>query len=57
MAGYEAEFTGIRGDMTEGFARVDQEFVAVRGDIKLLRWMAGVNLAMTLAVFVKLFIH
>ena len=39
------------------FAKVDQQFAVVRGDINLLRWMAGANFALTLAVFVKLFIH
>ena len=71
LAGYEREFAGIRGDMQQGFAKVDQQFVkvdqqftkvdqqfaVVRGDINLLRWMAGANFALTLAVFVKLFIH
>jgi len=64
LAGYEREFAGIRGDMQLGFAKVDQQFAkvdqqfaVVRGDINLLRWMAGANFALTLAVFVKLFIH
>jgi chitinase len=71
LAGYEREFAGIRGDMQQGFAKVDQQFAkvdqqftkvdqqfaVVRGDINLLRWMAGANFALTLAVFVKLFIH
>ena len=47
----------VRADMTAGFARVDQEFAKVHGDINLLRWMAGANFAITLAVFVKFFIH
>jgi hypothetical protein len=63
-----AGFARVDADMTAGFARVDQEFVKicgdmnqefakVHGDINLLRWMAGANFAITLAVFVKLFIH
>lgn len=57
LAGHEREFTGLRADMTAGFARVDQAFAKVQGDINLLRWMVGANFALTLAVFVKLFIH
>ena len=57
LAGYEREFSGIRSEMQQGFAKVGQEFAAVRGDINLLRWMVGANFALTVAVFVKLFIH
>ena len=100
LAGHDREFTGLRADMNQGFAKVDQrfakvdqefvqvrsemhqgfakvdqrfakvdqefvqvrsemhqEFAKVRGDINLLRWMTGANFALTLAVFVKLFIH
>jgi hypothetical protein len=57
LAGYEREFTGLRGDMAHRFSKVDQEFAKVHGDINLLRWMVGANFALTLAVFVKLFIH
>ena len=60
----DQEFAKVRGEMSQGFAKVDQEFAKVdqefakvHGDINLLRWMAGANFALTLAVFVKLFIH
>jgi len=46
LAGYENEFS-----------RVQQLLTSIRGDINLLRWMVGANFALTVAVFVKLFIH
>jgi hypothetical protein len=57
LAGHEREFTGLRSEISKGFAGVDQEFAKIRGDINLLRWMVGANFALTLAVFVKLFIR
>jgi hypothetical protein len=64
LASYNTEFALIRDEMRQGFAKVDQrfakvdqEFASVRGDIHLLRWMVGANFALTLAVFVKLFVH
>jgi hypothetical protein len=64
LAGHDREFAGLRAEMGQGFAKVDQgfakvdrEFATIRGDINLLRWMAGANFALTFAVFVKLFIH
>jgi hypothetical protein len=46
LAVYDSEFAGVR-----------QELVGIRGDINLLRWMVGANFALTVAVFVKLFVH
>jgi hypothetical protein len=37
------------------FAGINQEFEKVRGDINLLRWMVGANLALTLIVLGSLF--
>jgi hypothetical protein len=41
----------------EELAAYDSEFARIRSDLVLLRWMVGTNIAMTLAVFVKQFIH
>ena len=46
LAGYQSEFS-----------KVYEQFASVRGEINLLRWMMRVNLALTLAVFVRLFVH
>jgi hypothetical protein len=46
LAAYDSEFAGVR-----------QELVGIRGDMNLLRSMAGANFALTVAVFVKLFIQ
>jgi hypothetical protein len=51
------EFGGLRSGTASEFGKVWQEFAKVRGDLNLLRWMVGANSALTLAVFVKLFIH
>jgi hypothetical protein len=45
LAGYDNQFAGI-----------DQEFAKVHGDIDMLRWMVGANLALTLIVLGSLFI-
>jgi hypothetical protein len=52
------------GATPEGAAKASEELASyesdlhgIRADINLLRWMVGVNTALTLAVFVKLFIH
>jgi hypothetical protein len=62
LAGYQSEFGRLRDDMRDGFgkveqqfAKVDQEFALVRGDINLLRWMAGTNLVLTVVVLGSLF--
>lgn len=68
VAAYETRFaevqqsiTSLRGEMHQGFAALRGEmnhgFAGQRGDINLLRWMAGVNFALTVAVFIKLFVH
>jgi hypothetical protein len=35
---------------------MDQEFAKLRRDIRLLTWMAGANLALTVVVFIKVFV-
>lgn len=57
LSSVDLEIAKVRGEMNNAFARVDQEFTRVHGEINLLRWMAGANFALTLAVFVKLFLH
>jgi hypothetical protein len=37
-------------------AAYDQRFTKIEGDLSLLRWMVGFNLALTVAVLFKLFI-
>jgi hypothetical protein len=61
LANYQSQFSGLRDDMRQGFAAVDQKFAAVdqqfakmRGDINLLRWMAGTNIALTAGVLFRL---
>jgi hypothetical protein len=61
LAGHDREFGNPRADMNQEFAKVradmNQEFAKVHGDINLLRWMIGVNSALTLAVLIKSFFH
>lgn len=37
------------------FAKFEADLVAIRGELSLLRWMVGFNLAMTVAVLWKVF--
>jgi hypothetical protein len=55
LAGYHTEFAAIRRDMQQGFAKADQEFAKVRGDINLLRWLAGSNLVLTVLILGSVF--
>jgi archaellum component FlaC len=59
-----AGFVKVDQDMRDGFAkvdarfaRVDQEFEKVSGDINLLRWMMGTNLVLTVGVLFRLLTH
>jgi hypothetical protein len=62
LAGYENRFTqidraldGLDRKWEQRFARVDERFAKVEGEMALLRWMIGFNLAMTLAIMWKVF--
>jgi len=46
LAGYESRFTSI-----------DREFSDVRSDLKLLKAMNAVNMAIGVAILLRLFIH
>jgi len=46
LAGYENRFDGV-----------DTRLGALEGEVKLLKWMIGFNLAMTLAVLWRVFAH
>jgi hypothetical protein len=37
------------------FAKLDADLIGIRGELALLRWMIGFNLAMTVAVLWKVF--
>ena len=39
------------------FSELNQSIIGLPGDINLLRWMVGFNMALTLAVFAKPFVH
>ena len=42
---------------SEAIAAYDNKLAGIETRVAVLTWMIGTNLAMTLAVFVKLFIH
>ena len=44
-------------DAAEALSRRDEDVSAIKGELLLHRWMLGVNTALLLAVFVKLFVH
>ena len=49
VAGYENRIADLKTEMKT-------EFASVRGELSLVKWMLGINLAMTVALFVRLFI-
>jgi hypothetical protein len=64
LASYQSQFSSLRDDMRQSFSGVDQKFAAVdqtfakmRGDINLLRWMVGTNIALTAGVLFRLLTH
>jgi hypothetical protein len=38
-------------------ADYENRFAKIETDIAILKWMVGTNIAFTLAIFVKLFMH
>ena len=62
LAGYENRFTqldraldALDRKLEQRFARVDERFVKTDGEMALLRWMTGFNLALTVAILWKVF--
>ena len=64
----DQQFTQTRAELSALRAYVDQQFAQARAELSALRayvdhrfnllsWMVGVNSALVLAVFVKLFVH
>ena len=49
VAGYENRIADLKTEMKT-------EFASVRGELSLVKWMLGLNLAMTVALVVRLFI-
>jgi hypothetical protein len=41
----------------EEIAGYENRLAKIESDLLLLKWMVGTNVAMTVAIFVKLFIH
>ena len=64
IAGYDNQFVAIEnrlikmeGDISQRFAEVYQRFAKVEGDIRLLSWMIGFNLAGTVGIIFMLLRH
>lgn len=62
LAGYENRFTqldraldALDRKLEQRFARVDERFAKADGEMALLRWMIGFNLALTVAILWKVF--
>jgi hypothetical protein len=47
---------GTPEDKARAAAAYDQRFAKIEGDLSLLKWMVGFNLALTVAVLFKLFL-
>ena len=57
VAGYEDRFTTIDQRLAKMEGGLNQRFANIEGDMKLLRWMLGFNLAATVGVFFMLLRH
>jgi tetrahydromethanopterin S-methyltransferase subunit G len=62
LASYENRFTQLDRaldtldrKLEQRFARVDERFAKADGEMALLRWMIGFNLALTVAILWKVF--
>ena len=47
----------VLANYEDRFARIDTRLERFDGRMNLLQWMIGANFALTLAVFIKLFVH
>lgn len=57
VAGYENRFTTIDQRLARMEGDFNQRFAKIEGEIKLLTWMIGFNLAATIGVFFMLLRH
>jgi hypothetical protein len=57
VAGYENRFIAIDQRLAKMDSEFNQRFAKIEGDIKLLTWMVGFNLAATVGVFFLLLRH
>lgn len=56
VAAYENRIGDLKTELKAELASLRMEFASVRGELSLLKWMIGFNLAMTVALVVRLFI-
>ncbi len=54
VASYDNRFTRLGQDNSGQFAKIEQRFVKVDGELTLLKWMVGFNLAGTVGILLKL---
>ncbi len=57
VAGYENPFTTIDQRLTKMGGNFNQRFAKIEGELKLVTWMVGLNLAPTVGVFFMLLRH
>lgn len=57
VAGYENRFMAIDQRLAKMEGDFNQRFARIEGDLKLLTWMIGFNLAATVGVFFMLLRH
>jgi hypothetical protein len=57
IAGYENRFTTIDQRLARMEGDFNQRFAKIEGELKLLTWMVGFNLAATVGVFFMLLRH
>jgi hypothetical protein len=57
VAGYESRFSGIVQRLVKMAGDINQRFAKVEGEIRLLSWMIGFNLAGTVGIIFLLLRH
>lgn len=57
LAAYQIRFDGCETRLAGFEARVASRFAKVEGDLTLIRWIIGFNLAFTLTILWRVFAH
>ncbi len=57
LAGYSSEFADLRGELSKGLGATGQEMARVRGELRLVEVLCGINIMLTAGVLWRLLAH